>query len=72
MESRGCSEKPPAAEAGKLEAGGGGWGRGGAEEEEGERLRDSFLAEKPRWLVSDYLQEVILAIQVRKKETRPP
>lgn len=36
---------------------GGGWGRGGAEKEEGERLRDSFLPQKPRWLVSYYLQE---------------
>lgn len=35
----------------------GAWGRGGAEEEEGERLRDSFLPQKPRWLVSYYLQE---------------
>lgn len=67
MESRGCSEKPPPRKPAKWRQEEGGWGRGGAEEEEGERLRDSFLAEKPRWLVSDYLQEVILAIQVRKK-----
>ena len=48
------------------------WGRGGAAAREGERWRDSFLPRSPGGYFLIIYRKVILAIQVRKKETRPP